>query len=105
MSFSTKLQREIADALTLLAPGIPFLDAEIVRKHAAAKHLREFSPKVSVWLALIAHIRHAHTDYDELMDEGYGKESSRHFALDQTNEKLTEWRATRFLDPEGSGEE
>jgi hypothetical protein len=98
LSFSTKFQTEIADALTLLAPGIPFLDAEAVRHDASARHLRVFPPKISVWLALVAHIRHQHTDYDELMDEGYGKESARHFVLDAINEQLTEWRATRFLD-------
>ncbi|MGL4488470.1 MAG: DUF2293 domain-containing protein [Rhizobiaceae bacterium] len=98
MSFSTKLQEEIADALTLLAPGIPYFDAEIVRSEAGARHFRAFPAKISTWLALVAHIRHQHTDYDTLLEEGYGKEAARHFVLDAINETLTSWRATRFLD-------
>jgi hypothetical protein len=98
LSFSTKLQEEIASALTLLAPGIPYFDAEIVRGNAAARHFRAYPAKISTWLALVAYIRHQHTEYDSLLEEGYGKEAARHFVLDDINEKLTEWRATRFLD-------
>ncbi len=98
MSFSTKLQEEIADALTLLAPGIPYFDAQIVRSDAGARHFRAFPPKISVWLALVAYIRHQHTEYDSLLEEGYGKEAARHFVLGTINETLTNWRATRFLD-------
>jgi hypothetical protein len=98
LSFSTKLREEIADALTLLAPGIPFVDAEAVRFDAAARRYRMFPAKISVWLTLIAHIRHQHTDYEILLEEGYGKEAARHFVLDAINEQLTQWRATRFLD-------
>lgn len=97
MSFSTKLREEIADALTLLAPGIPFFDAEQVRTDAGARHYRMFPAKISVWLSLVAHIRHQHTDYDALLEEGYGKEAARHFVLNEINEQLTQWRATRFL--------
>lgn len=98
MSFSTKFREEIAEALTLLAPGIPFFDAEAVRYDAAARHFRTFPARISVWLALVAHIRHQHTDYDALLDEGYGKEAARHFVLEAINAQLSEWRATRFLD-------
>lgn len=98
MSFSTKLQEEIADALTRLAPGVPYFDAQMVRSDASARHYRAFPAKISTWLALVAHIRHQHTDYDSLLEEGYGKEAARHFVLDSINETLTTWRATRFLD-------
>ncbi len=97
MSFSTKLQEEIASALTLLAPGIPYFDAQIVRSDAAARHFRAFPARISTWLALVAYIRHHHTEYDSLLEEGYGKEAARHFVLDSINDTLTQWRATRFL--------
>lgn len=98
MPLSTKLQREIAKALVALAPGIPFADAQTVKAQAASRHLRSYPPGISVWLALVAHIRHIHTDYDALLDEGYDKESARHFCLTAINAKLTEWRATRFVE-------
>ena len=98
MPLSTKLQKEIAKALVSFAPGIPFLDAEAVKAAAASRDLRSYPASISVWLALIAHIRHQHTDYDALLNEGYDQESARHFCLDAINAKLTEWRATRYLE-------
>ncbi|MGB8817052.1 MAG: DUF2293 domain-containing protein [Rhizobiaceae bacterium] len=98
MSLSTKLQKEIAKALTALAPGIPYADAEAVRAHAASRHFRSYPPGISAWLSLVAHIRHHHTDYDAMLADGYDAASARHFVLNATNEVLTRWRATRFLD-------
>ena len=97
MSFSTKLQKEVAESLTRLAPGIPWADAETVRSEAASRRYRDFPPSVSVWLVLVAHIRHQHTEYQALIAEGYDRASARHFVIDGINQKLTEWRATRFI--------
>jgi hypothetical protein len=97
LSFSTKFQKEIAEALTRLAPGIPWADAELVRAEAGSRRYREFPASVSVWLVLVAHIRHQHTDYEALIGEGYDRASARHFVTQAINEKLTEWRATRFV--------
>jgi hypothetical protein len=97
LSFSTKLQKKVAETLAGLAPGIPFADAEIVRQEAASRRYREFPPSVSVWLVLTAHIRHQHTEYEALIREGYDHASARHFVIDAINAKLTEWRATRFI--------
>lgn len=102
MPLSTKLQKEIARALTALAPGIPFADAEAVRNHAASRHLRSYPPGISVWLSLVAHVRHQHTDYDVLLADGYDVESARHFVVDEINAVLTNWRATRFVVDEDS---
>ena len=100
MSLSTKFQKEIAKALVTWAPGIPYSDAQSVKSQAAARHLRSYPAGISTWLSLIAHIRHEHTDYDTLLTEGYDQESARHFCLDAINAKLTDWRATRYLDAE-----
>jgi hypothetical protein len=101
LSLSTKLQKEIARALIAWAPGIPYSDAETVKSQAASRHLRSYPAGISTWLSLIAHIRHLHTDYDSLLAEGYDQESARHFVLDAINAKLTDWRATRYLDANG----
>lgn len=62
--------------------------------------MKTLPPSTAVWLATVAHVRHTHTDYDVLRDDGYDKDSARFFVLDAINAKLTEWRATRLLSPE-----
>jgi hypothetical protein len=99
MTLSTKRQRDIAKALTLLIPGAPFIDAEPIRERAAKRKYKALPASTAIWLAAVAHIRHVHTEYDALLDEGYELDAARHFVLEAINEILTEWRATRFLDP------
>ncbi|WP_223476863.1 DUF2293 domain-containing protein [Oricola indica] len=95
---TTKRQAEITKALRRLVPMIPFNEAEDVKKLSNQRHLRSLPVPVAVWLSLVAHIRHLHTDYDELMDDGYDRGAARHFVLDDINEVLTGWQATRLLD-------
>jgi hypothetical protein len=98
LPLSTKLQKEIAKALSTLVPGIPFADAQAVKLQAASRHFRSYPPGISVWLSLVAHIRHQHTEYDQLLADGYDVESARHFVLGETNAVLTLWRAARLID-------
>jgi hypothetical protein len=97
---STKRRKAIAEALTLLLPGAPYADIEAIRADAGARHLKELPPTIAVWLATVAHVRHQHTDYDQLLAEGYDRDAARFFVIDRTNEVLTSWRATRLLDPD-----
>lgn len=69
-----------------------------IRAEAGAAHLKTLPPSIAVWLAAIAHIRHAHTDYETLLAEGYDRDSARFFVIGQINDVLTRWRATRLLD-------
>ena len=101
---ATERQKRIARALTALIPRAPFIDAEAIREAARARHMRSLPPERAVWLAAVAHIRHAHTDYDELMDDGYDKDAARFFVLDDTNAVLDGWGATRHLDPDAIDE-
>jgi hypothetical protein len=96
----THRQRAIAKALTALLPLAPYADMEKIRADANQPHLKTLPPSVAVWLATIAHVRHAHTEYEHLLGEGYDRESARFFVVDQTNDTLTRWRATRLLDPD-----
>ena len=73
---------------------------ERIRADAGAVHMKTLPPGIAVWLATIAHVRHQHTDYEKLLSEGYDRDSARFFVVDQTNEVLTRWRATRLLDPD-----
>ncbi|MFU0503065.1 DUF2293 domain-containing protein [Pseudaminobacter sp. NGMCC 1.201702] len=104
MKGATGRQRAIAKALTALLPMAPYADTERIRSDAGARHMKTLPPAVAVWLATVAHVRHQHTDYDRLLDEGYDRDSARFFVLDQTNAVLTSWRATRLLDPDADEE-
>ena len=97
---ATSRQRALGKALTLLLPLAPYADTEKIRLDAGARHMKTLPPAIAVWLATIAHIRHEHTDYEHLLDEGYGREAARFFVVDETNAVLTRWRATRLLDPD-----
>lgn len=100
----TGRHRAIAKALTLLLPIAPYSDTEKIRSDAGAVHLKALPPTIAVWLATVAHVRHAHTDYEKLLAEGYDRDSARYFVIDAINAVLTRWRATRLLDPDDDEE-
>lgn len=97
---ATQRQKALAKALTTLLPWAPYSDTEVIRTEANAVHMKTLPPSVAIWLATVAHVRHQHTDYDRLLDEGYDRDSARFFVIDKINEVLTRWRATRLLDPD-----
>ncbi|OHV90728.1 DUF2293 domain-containing protein [Mesorhizobium sp. ORS 3428] len=104
MSAPTGRRRAIAKALTALLPLAPYADMEKIRADAGAAHMKTLPPTIAVWLATIAHVRHAHTDYDKLLGEGYDRDSARFFVIEQTNKVLTRWRATRLLEEDDEDE-
>ncbi|TIS05294.1 MAG: DUF2293 domain-containing protein [Mesorhizobium sp.] len=104
MSAPTGRRRAIAKALTALLPLAPYSDMEKIRADAGAEHMKSLPPTIAVWLATIAHVRHTHTDYDKLLAEGYDRDSARFFVIDETNEVLTRWRATRLLEEDDEDE-
>lgn len=101
---ATGRQRAVAKALTALLPIAPYADIEAIRSAANAPHLKTLPPAIAVWLATVAHVRHQHSDYDRLLDEGYDRDAARFFVIDEINAVLTRWRATRLLDPDNDGE-
>jgi hypothetical protein len=103
MNAPTGRRRAIAKALTALLPMAPYADMEKIRADAGAAHMKTLPPSIAVWLATIAHVRHAHTDYEKLLAEGYDRDSARFFVIDRINEVLTRWRATRLLDADDEG--
>jgi hypothetical protein len=98
MAARTGRQRVVAKALTALLPMAPYADIEAIREAALARKMRELPPSIAVWIATVAHVRHAHTQYDQLHSEGYDRDAARHFVIDEINAVLTTWRATRLLD-------
>ena len=100
MSEPTGRRRAIAKALTALLPhGALHRHRGDPRRGRRQAH-EDLPPSIAVWLATVAHVRHQHTDYDRLLDEGYDRDSARFFVVDRINAVLTDWRATRLLDPD-----
>lgn len=88
---STVNKKEIARRLRALVPAASLEDFLAIEELANAGHLRHLPPSIAAWQAVTTRVRHAHTDYDNLLDEGYDRESARHFVLEKINEKLAEW--------------
>lgn len=97
---STRFKTEISKSLNALIPHAPLADVITIKKIAHKRHLRHLPSHIAAWLAVTTHIRHNLTDYDSMLDDGYDSDSARHFVLDNMNEILRVWGATRLLDPE-----
>lgn len=81
-----------------MLPDINLEDFLAIEEIAKAGHLRHLPASISVWQAITSHARHAHTDYDALLKEGYDRESARHFVREDINEKLAEWGCERIVE-------
>lgn len=93
----TRRHKDIARHLRALAPQMPMADFDAVMAIAVAGHLRHLPPSIAAWQALTSHVRHAHTEYDTLLEEGYDRDSARHFVLGAMNEQLAAWGSSRRL--------
>ena len=90
--------RPVEAALRRLAPKIPPHEFGAVIDHALdSKGLRNATPETAAWLSLVAYVRHVFTDYDELLTQGYDRDSARHFVMNDMAAKLTEWGVPRTL--------
>jgi hypothetical protein len=88
-------------ALRRLAPKIPPHEFGAVIDHALdSKGLRHAAPETAVWLSLVAYARHVFTEYDELLAQGYDRESARHFVMDEIAARLSQWGTRRTLSEE-----
>lgn len=98
MTGGTKRQKDMRKALRVLIPHVSYDEAEAIMTGASAGHLRHLPPSIAVWLATTSRIRHAHTDYDTLLEEGYDADAARYFVRDTINEVLTEWGCSRQVE-------
>lgn len=87
-------------------PGCPAGEARKIAEHACQKYsghersgggrsaaAKQFDSE-AVRLAVIAHIRHARTDYDELLNQLGDRMLARAEVRDQVGEILRKWEAT-----------
>jgi hypothetical protein len=88
----------IEDALRRLAPKIPPHEFGAVVDHAIdSRGLRGASPETAAWLSLVAYVRHALTEYDDLLAQGYDQDSARFFVAEEIERVLASWGARRKL--------
>ena len=64
---------------------------------AARACAKTSAPEAAAWLSLVAYVRHAFTDYDDLLAQGYDQDSARHFVAAEMDAVLGEWGARRKL--------
>lgn len=77
--------RTFAEHIKRLLPGCPERKREAIAEHACLKHsgrigrssaARQFD-ETAIELAVLAHVRHQHTDYDELLARGMERSEAR----------------------------
>lgn len=94
-------RNDIEAALRQLAPRIPDYEAGAVADHALdSRGLSTAFAQTAAWLSLVAFVRHALTEYDDLLEEGYDQDSARHFVAGEIQAVLTEWGVQRPLTPQ-----
>lgn len=89
------------DAILDLYPGCPSNSAKSIAEHACLIHSgrvgRSAAAKrlddAAVRLAVVAHVRHVKTNYDELLMEGWERFDARNMVKDQLNSILSRWQS------------
>jgi hypothetical protein len=80
--------------------GCPTVEAESIAAHACLKYsgrvgrsaaARTFSPE-AVTLAVAAHVRHRHSQYDKLFVQGWDRTDARHAVAGAVDAVLQRWR-------------
>ncbi|KAF1967442.1 hypothetical protein BU23DRAFT_559359 [Bimuria novae-zelandiae CBS 107.79] len=93
--------RQAAAEVDSQFPKIPEHDRELVLKHGFKKYSGRVGRTSMIPLprkvlyAVIAHIRHRHTNYDKLLDSGVARDEARKRIQKKMQEKLREWGSTR----------
>lgn len=101
MAGGTRRQRDMRKALGELLPRVPMLDGEAILDVALAGHLRHLPPSIALWQAVTARVRHAHTDYEQLLEEGYDRDAARFFVIQAMNDTLALWGCARRIAADG----
>lgn len=88
----------IEAALRHLAPKIPPHEFGAIADHALdSDGLKSAAPESAAWLSLVAYARHVFTEYDALLEQGYDRDSARHFVARDMEAVLRGWGVRRPL--------
>src|SRR5262245_50969232 len=91
---------QFTESIRLRYPDCPPRDAEAIAKHACEKYSgrigRSTAAKsfdaTAIDLAIKAHVRHEHTDYDQLLSRGWERSEARSAVSDRVAEIMERWR-------------
>jgi len=112
ISMAAPKRTELERALSRVAPQIPKVVVQLsnctttIPKHEfeatvdhamASKGLSHASSETAAWLSLVAYVRHALTEYDDLLAQGYDHESARFFVAADIDAILNSWGVQRKL--------
>ncbi|KAK4186603.1 hypothetical protein QBC35DRAFT_386842 [Podospora australis] len=90
-------EENFEDAILKLFPNIPKNELPLIIKHTLKKRSRRVGRSAVVQLhdrvklAVRAYIRHIHTDYDELLQNGTDREEARQQVWGRLNEVAGQW--------------
>lgn len=91
--------RAFAEQVRAAYPGCPEAEAEVIAGHACLKYsarvgrsaaARQFDP-VAITLAVAAHVRHRHSQYDQLLAQGWDRGEARHEVDGVVQAALERW--------------
>jgi hypothetical protein len=91
---------QFTDSIRLRYPDCPVGEAEVIAKHACEKYSgrvgRSSAAKsfdaMAIDLAVKAHIRHAHSEYDRLLSRGWERSEARSAVSERVAEIMERWR-------------
>ena len=95
--------RDIASGMTLLDVWALPVHGDAGEFGAVIDHaldsdgLSTAAAENAAWLSLVAYARHVFTDYDDLLAQGYDRDSARHFVADEMEAVLSGWGVRRKL--------
>jgi hypothetical protein len=92
---------DVLAALRRLAPRVPAFEAGAIVDHAmTSRGLATASAETAAWLSLVAFVRHAMTEYDDLVADGYERSAARFFVVEEMTRILEGWGVSRPLSAE-----
>jgi hypothetical protein len=91
---------QFVDCIRSRYPDCPPGEAEAIAKHACEKYsgrvgrssLAKSFDATAIDLAVKAHVRHTHTDYDRLLSRGWERTEARSAVSDRVTEIMERWR-------------
>ena len=91
--------KRMAERIRQLYPGCPAREAQRIARHTAVRGSGRVGrssggralDEEALRLAVVAFIRHNHTNYDELMMQGVDRASARHKVSEQIDRLLSDW--------------
>jgi hypothetical protein len=91
---------QFTNAIRSRYPDCPRGEAETIAKHACEKYSERIGRSAAaklfdataIDLAVKAHVRHAHTEYDRLLSRGWERSEARSAVSDRVAEVMERWR-------------